>query len=127
MVEARRMAPLPGGEPGGQFLEPAERAGGLRQLALAHRRGGTSVEIGPRQMRQQRTDLVQIGHRLGHGRSFDRTLPILSEVAALPKKKTAMLSANRRPGESRDPPINGSDGGPMDPGFRRDDGLLIVR
>jgi hypothetical protein len=62
-----------GGEPGRQLLQPAERAGGLNQLALAIGRGATGLEIGPRQMRHQRADLIEARNRLGHRYSPLRT------------------------------------------------------
>ena len=66
MVEPRRVPRLPGGEPDRQLLEPAESAGGLGQLRLAGRRRGAGLEIGARQMGQQRADLIQICNRLVH-------------------------------------------------------------
>src|SRR5205085_890169 len=57
--EGRRMASLPDRQPGGQFLEPAQRARRFCQLLLAQSRGGPGLEIGSRQMRHQRADLLE--------------------------------------------------------------------
>ena len=89
MVEPRRVPRLPGREPDRQLLEPAERAGRLGQLRLTQGRRGAGLEIGARQMGQQRADLVQIRNRLVHA-----TLPsvfgsgaIVSEHRRGPKRK----------------------------------------
>ena len=59
MIERGRVAPLPDRQPDGQFLEPAERARRFCQVLLAQSRSGAGVEIGSRQMRHQRADLLE--------------------------------------------------------------------
>jgi len=49
-----------------QLFEPAERAGGLGQLPLAQRRRGPRLEIGARQMRHQRANLVEARRDFRH-------------------------------------------------------------
>ena len=66
MVDARRVARLPGREPARQLLQAAERSDGLGQLSFAGRRGAAGFEIGPGQVRQEGADLVQAGGRLRH-------------------------------------------------------------
>src|SRR5581483_3606368 len=56
-----------GREPLRQLLEPAERAGRLRQLRLTQRRGGAGLEVGAGQMGHQRADLVEARRRFWHG------------------------------------------------------------
>ena len=92
MVEPRRVARLPGRKPDRQLLEPAERAGRLGQLRLAQGRRGAGLEIGARQMGQQRADLLQIRYGLVH-----ITLPsvvgcgwIVSQRQRRPKHKFAL-------------------------------------
>src|SRR3546814_1761695 len=58
MLQARRVAALPGRQPGCQFLQPAERAARLGQLRLARRRLRPGLQIRPRELAEQRTHLV---------------------------------------------------------------------
>ena len=69
MIEPRRVAALPGGEPMRQFLQAPERAGRLGELALAQHRRGAGLEIGAGQMRHQRADLVQARRHFRHSTS----------------------------------------------------------
>ena len=64
--EAGRMSRLPCGEPNRQFFEPTERPCRLCQLRLARGRCRPGGEVGPRELGQQRADLVQICDRVGH-------------------------------------------------------------
>src|SRR5262249_58949746 len=59
-----------GGEPDRQLLEAPEGCGRLGQLGLAKGRSGPGFEIGARQMRHQRPDLIEIRNRVSHGMSF---------------------------------------------------------
>src|SRR3546814_20554581 len=59
MLQARRVAALPGRQPGCQFLQPAERAARLGQLRLARRRLRPGLQIRPRELAEQRTHLVE--------------------------------------------------------------------
>ena len=69
-VEHRRVAALPGAEPGGYLLEPAERAGRLGQGCLAAGGSARRFEIGVAQLPHQATNLGERGDRLvRHGSS----------------------------------------------------------
>jgi len=63
-LDPRRMAALPQAHPAGDFLEPAERTGGLGQLSFARLGGGAGGAIGPRQTGQHVADFGET-HRGG--------------------------------------------------------------
>jgi hypothetical protein len=71
-TQAGRMAVLPGRHPGGELLEPAERACGLGQRRLARIRRGARGRRGGGQGGEERTDLGERGggaRIVGHDRA----------------------------------------------------------
>jgi hypothetical protein len=60
-LDGRRMAALPGGEPLGDLLQPAEGAGGLGQLGLALARRRGRLEVGRRHLGQHGADRLEGG------------------------------------------------------------------